>query len=414
MRKKVLVADDSVFNRERLTALLEDHYDVSVVNDGQSCLEALAASTYDILLLDIKMPAVGGIEVLAHLVDHETHNLPVIVVSESKNIDDICNAFELGAVDYIYSQFTQDELLVRIETQLALAQHSLNMERQLQLATDSLEEKNEQLDEANHLLLQSEKLASLGLLAAGVAHEINNPVGYVSSNLDSLKEYITDLLKLLDAYGTLESKLGENDLLKPIRQLKHELDIEYLLDDLQQLISESITGVSTIKTIVADLKAFSRKDEKQKETVDIHQCIESALNIARNELKYHVAVEKDYSTLPLVHCNPNQLSQVFLNLLVNSAQAITDKGHIFIQTKMAGQDSIELRIRDNGCGIEAANLETIFKPFYTTKTEDKGTGLGLALSQQIIQEHGGNISVKSVVNQGTEFIISLPLMTDNG
>ncbi|GAB4345217.1 MAG: hypothetical protein Kow006_02130 [Gammaproteobacteria bacterium] len=273
-----------------------------------------------------------------------------------------------------------------------------------------LEELNERLEEAQNQLLQSEKLASIGQLAAGVAHEINNPIGYVNSNLSTLRGYMGDFLSLLDRYQELEEALEDKaqDLLAPLRRFKEEIDLDYLREDSLQLMDECDEGITRVKKIVQDLKDFSRVDSGDWEWADLHVGLETTLNVVWNEIKYKAEVEKQYGELPNVRCMPSQINQVFMNLLVNAAQAMEERGTITIRTRAEGGQAL-IEVEDTGKGMPPEVKRKIFDPFFTTKPVGKGTGLGLSLSYGIIQKHGGSIEVESEPGKGTRFRISLPI-----
>ncbi len=271
----------------------------------------------------------------------------------------------------------------------------------------------QQLQEAQTQLLQSEKMASIGQLAAGVAHEINNPVGYVSSNLGSLQKYIEDLFTVLHAYEAVE-QLAEPDklVLENIQSIKKKVDIGFLETDITDLIKESLSGVRRVREIVQDLKDFSHVDEAEWQVVDLHKGLDSTLNIAHNEIKYKATVIKEYGDIPPMECLASQLNQVFMNLLVNAAQAIENQGIITLRTGMK-DDWVWVEISDNGKGIPQENINRIFEPFFTTKPVGKGTGLGLSLSYGIIKKHGGRCEVHSEIGQGTSFKVWLPVSQGN-
>ncbi|MEW5890634.1 MAG: ATP-binding protein [Pseudomonadota bacterium] len=263
------------------------------------------------------------------------------------------------------------------------------------------------LEEAHHQLLQSEKLASIGQLAAGVAHEINNPIGFVNSNIGSLDHYVSDLTRLIAAYEDAERAMAQPDVQR-IAAIKREIDLEFLKEDVRQLITESREGLDRVKKIVQDLKDFSRVGEADKQWADLHKCLDSTLNVVWNELKYKAEVVKEYGQLPEVECVPSQLNQVFMNLLVNAAQAISEFGKITIRTGAEG-GWVWVAVTDTGSGIAPENLTRIFDPFFTTKPVGKGTGLGLSVSYNIVQKHGGRIEVESEPGRGTTFRVWLPL-----
>ena len=267
-------------------------------------------------------------------------------------------------------------------------------------------------------LLHSEKMASIGQLAAGVAHEINNPTGFVSSNLKTLAEYIQDLSDLTKEYRKLVETLKQNpdlyssqidvsEQIKHIGALEDKVKLDFVLKDILELIEESIEGAERIRKIVLDLKDFAHPGDDKPKLADINQNMDSTINVVWNELKYKADVAKDYGDLPQVQCYPQLLNQVFMNLLVNAAQSIEKRGEIKIKTR-ANNGYVEIMISDSGSGIPKKNLPRIFDPFFTTKKIGKGTGLGLNVAYNIIKKHQGEIDVKSDVGKGTMFIIRIP------
>jgi len=267
-------------------------------------------------------------------------------------------------------------------------------------------------------LTQTDKLASIGQLAAGIAHEINNPVGYVTSNLNSLEEYLSDIGKLIELDQTLIKRLNEITLpealakmTENIHEYARKIDLDFLREDMDGLIKDCIDGLDRIKKIVIDLKDFAHPGKKDIEPVDVNACIETTLSVGANELKYKTTVYKDLNVVPLINGIPQQLNQVFLNILVNAAQAIETTGEIRIKT-WQGNNDIFLTISDTGCGIDPENISKIFDPFFTTKEVGKGTGLGMNIAYNIIQQHGGSIAVESEKGKGTTFTIILPVPED--
>ncbi len=295
----------------------------------------------------------------------------------------------------------------------------------LRAAVTQIRSKNEKLEDALHRLrdsqahiLQSEKMASIGQLAAGVAHEINNPTGFVSSNLKTLTGYVGNMLELLFSYRELASLVegrrnaveDEARRLSAIRKVEKEIDLEFLQEDILDLIRESREGMDRIKKIVMDLKDFAHPEDEEKKFADLNACIDSTLNIVWNEIKYKADLKKHYDDIPPLFCFPRQLNQVIMNLLVNASQAIEDHGTIDVSTRYEN-GNIQLVVKDNGAGIPAKHLTKIFDPFFTTKPVGKGTGLGLHLVYSIVKKHGGSIQVRSEVGKGTEFQITLPAET---
>ncbi|MCD6580520.1 MAG: PAS domain S-box protein [Desulfuromusa sp.] len=276
----------------------------------------------------------------------------------------------------------------------------------VQMAT-TLEFVNAELKSTQSQMLQREKMASIGQLAAGVAHEINNPIGFVSSNLRSLDKYIKKLTSYL---GLLEKNIKEKapDIWQEIKPERKKLKIDFLLEDCDDLIVESLDGSERVRKIVQNLKTFSRVDQAEEQLADLNECLESTIAIVWNEIKYKATLEKDLAELPDLYCSPQELSQVFTNILVNAAQAIEKDGLIKIRSWLE-DDSIFISIQDNGSGIATENLEKIFEPFFTTKEVGEGTGLGMSISYEIVKKHGGGILIDSELGKGTTFTISLPL-----
>jgi signal transduction histidine kinase len=267
---------------------------------------------------------------------------------------------------------------------------------------------NARLNEAQSQLLQSEKMASIGQLAAGVAHEINNPVGYVNSNIGTLQQYVNDLFRLMTVYEQAEAALpADSPIRAELGVYRQAIDINFLREDTLNLVKESQEGLTRVRKIVQDLKEFSHVDRAEWQETDLHQGLDSTLNIVNNELKYKAEVVKEYGQLPPVQCIPSQLNQVFMNLLVNAAQAIEKRGTITIRTG-AEDDGVYVEISDTGKGMTPEVQKRIFEPFFTTKPVGKGTGLGLSLSYGIVQKHHGRIEVSSVPGQGTTFRIRVP------
>jgi len=282
--------------------------------------------------------------------------------------------------------------------------------RQQMMIADNLAQQrvlNKRLEEANNQLLQSEKMASIGQLAAGIAHELNNPIGFVHSNLGTLDGYIRDLMAIIDAYA--EGNSEECPRHKEIQLLCEERDFDFIRDDIFKLLAESKDGLSRVRKIVQDLRTFSRVGEQEWQEADLHEGLDSTLNIVWNELKYKCEVVKDYGDLPPVYCLISQLNQVFMNLLVNAGHAIAEKGTITIRTRRLDDEQVSVEISDTGSGIAPENLNRIFEPFFTTKPVGKGTGLGLSLAYGIIQRHNGKITVDSSLGHGTTFRVILPV-----
>ena len=355
-------------------------------------------------LIDADGKPVGAVETLQDFTERRIAEYKLI---ESK-----------AEVENLYATRTEQlrEATQELEEDIARREQA---EAKLTRQLAELSALHDELKQTQRQLVQSEKLASIGQLAAGVAHEINNPIGFVQSNLGSLERYFQQLMKLLEGYQEGEALLGANSdactgsiaWLQQIREIRNDIELDYLKEDIPALLRESTEGIVRVKKIVADLKDFSRIDIKNEwEWADLRTGLDSTLNVVSNEIKYRADVVKDYGDLPQVRCLPSQLNQVFMNLLVNAAQATPEntRGTITLRcgTESAG---VWVEVSDTGTGIPAENLKRIFDPFFTTKPVGKGTGLGLSLAYGIVQKHGGLIDVMSEFGVGTTFRISLPI-----
>ncbi|MBI4743019.1 MAG: PAS domain S-box protein [Betaproteobacteria bacterium] len=312
------------------------------------------------------------------------------------------------------------DITERKTQQLMLAD---NLDRQQQL--------NKRLEEAHNQLLQAEKMASIGQLAAGVAHELNNPIGFVHSNLGTLDGYLHDLMEIIGAYEKAAGESGKNanhgnsgappspgdpggsgetrPRFEAVHRIMEERDFDFLRGDIFNLLAESKEGLGRVRKIVQDLKSFSRVGEQEWQEADLHRGIDSTLNIVWNELKYKCKIVKEYGEIPHIYCLISQLNQVFMNLLVNAGHAIETQGTITIRTRRHGDDAVCIEFGDTGRGIAPEHINRIFEPFFTTKPVGKGTGLGLSLSYSIIERHRGRIEVESRVGEGSTFRLVLPV-----
>jgi signal transduction histidine kinase len=268
-----------------------------------------------------------------------------------------------------------------------------------------LNEVNAKLADTRAQLLQSDKMAAIGVLSAGVAHEINNPVGFVASNINILSDWNMELIQLIES---MDHEIKRDALLtEAIAVYKNQCDFDYVKEEMPLLLQQTKEGLSRVRSIVADLKGFVHIDESVWEKVDLRQTIRSTLNIVNNELKFKAEVELDFDDIPLVECLPSQISQVLMNIVVNAAQSIERKGVITITTRHQGA-MVCIKISDTGVGISKENLRRMFDPFFTTKPVGKGTGLGLSVSYGIIESHHGRIEVDSQEGKGSNFYIWLP------
>ncbi len=310
----------------------------------------------------------------------------------------------------------QAEALLR-QREEELQRHREHLEEQVQSRTAKLLRTTQELEKRQVQLIHSERMASLGLIASGVAHEINNPLGYITSNLATLTQYVSVFTQLLRLYQELEAALGPDrppptaELLARIHALREQEDLEYLLGDVDDLLNDSREGAQRVKEIIHNLRSFVREDSGRQQLVDVNKELAATLKLVWNELKYRCEVRCDYNEVPPVLGNPTQLNQVFTNLLLNAAQAIPERGEIRITTAHEAGEVL-VHIADTGHGMTPEVLSKLFTPFFTTRPAGKGTGLGLSISQDIVTRHQGRIEVRSQPGEGSTFTIRLPVARD--
>jgi len=419
----ILIVDDQPSSLRLLTNLLTDHgYEVRSAINGVAALKTVQAVLPDLVLLDITMPQMNGYEVCQQLkADPKTCDIPVIFISALDDSFDKVKAFSVGGIDYITKPFHVEEVLARIENRLG----NIRLQKQLQLSEAREREKSQKLAQALQRIqnaqcqFHSEKMSSLGRLVAGVAHEINNPIGFIFSNLHHATEYIRELLRLLDLY---QQAFPEATPL--LREEIQTIDLEFIKSDLPKLLESMKVGSERISQLVQSLRLFSRLDEAKIKAIDIHEGIESTLIILQHRLKLYpnyceIQVVKDYADLPAIECFPGPINQVFMNIISNAIDALEERLEvqglypnpmIKIRTIRLDQERVAISITDNGGGITEMVQQLLFDPFFTTKPVGKGTGLGLSISYQIIvEQHHGKLYCNSQLDQGTEFVIELPI-----
>ncbi|MCP4720365.1 MAG: response regulator [Desulfobacteraceae bacterium] len=419
---KILIAEDDFVSRLLVKkAVTKIGHEVIVTENGKQAWEAFEEHEPDMVISDWMMPEMDGLELCRRIRKSHKKNYSYIMLLTAKDTTtDLVEVFDAGADDYIIKPFKPDELRSRIKSgeriSLLESQHH-ELQEVLLVKNKKLDEALKNLKETQAQAMQSEKMASIGQLAAGVAHEINNPIGFVSSNLEALSDYLKDYNTLLSNYQSMADALGKAGVnsmaqtvkahLETILQCEKDIEIAYLKDDIPDLLKDCIEGTDRVGKIVADLKNFAHPGNDKQMLMDINKGLESTLNVVANEVKYKAIVKKDFGQIPLVEAWPQKLNQVFMNILVNAAQAILEKGEISIHTFAQGPD-VKIAISDTGSGIAPENLSKIFDPFFTTKAVGKGTGLGMNIAYNIIKEHKGNIEVQSEMGQGSCFTITLP------
>lgn len=362
------------------------------VDQTTECVPSLA-------ILDLNLKDGHTIELLNSAASDAA--FPTIIMTSFGSEQVAVEAIKRGALDYIVKS---PDAFAAIGSTVAGAL------REWQLMQDK-KRMEMQLKESQALIIQQEKMASIGQLAAGVAHEINNPIGYITSNLNSLSRYADKLVQFLDLQEQTLENCSDQATKTAIIEQKRQLKLDFVLKDLRELIAESLEGSKRVAKIVQDLKSFSRSEGNEAICCDLNECIKSTINVVKNEIKYVADLVLQFGDIPPVICRPQQISQVVMNLLVNAAQAIAEKGVITLATTQ-NSEWIEITVSDSGSGIPPELIEKVFEPFFTTKETGKGTGLGLAISADIVRKHGGDLLVRSELGKGTTFTVRLPLAVE--
>ncbi|MBN3879482.1 MULTISPECIES: sensor histidine kinase [unclassified Nostoc] len=410
----ILIVDDNPTNLSVLCeALNSEGFRFRVAIDGESAIAQAERNQPELILLDIQMPGIDGFETCRRLkANPVTQNIPIIFTTALADTESKTKGFSLGAVDYIPKPFAQEEVIARVRVHLQLKQLTESLEQQVN-------DRTKDLQKAQVQLVQQEKLSTLGELIAGIGHEINNPINFISSNIPPLQEYITAVTELLLLY--------EQEYPNPTGKITNtieNLDLKFVLEDMGKILNSLQIGSERIQNLSNSLRNFSRSDSDAKIPADLHQGLDSTLVILQHRLKANgdlpgIEVIKIYGILPEVNCYLGQMNQVFMNILANAIDALDEAimegkksnliPQIKITTEIDSEKLVIIQIADNGIGIPEQLKKRLFEPLFTTKTVGKGTGLGLSIAYQIVVEkHNGILEVNSQPGIGTEFIIKIP------
>lgn len=406
--QRILVVDDEAIVRTIFSSFLEDKYPCDTASSSDEALALLAKTTYALVMSDIQMPGRNGVELLREIRSRYP-DTAVIMVSGIDRPQRIRDALHQGAVDYLTKPcdmdvlgFSVDRALERRELMLTTRSYRADLERQnLELASSKA-----QLERLQAQIVHSEKMAGLGQLAAGVAHELNNPAGFIYGNMDLIRGYLGRLELMLSIYERVNLPAADA---AELAITKLEIGYDKLLPDLRSMIADCVEGAERIRDVVKNLRLFSRLDDGEFKRIDLHENIDSTIRLLSGYYgSGRIRLVREYGELPLVNCYAGQLNQVWTNLLVNAAQAIKNTGEVKISSRVAGTAAV-ITISDTGGGIDPVHLRKIFDPFFTTKPVGEGTGLGLSISYGIIEKHGGTIKAESVPGAGTTFRVSIPI-----
>lgn len=425
---RFLIVDDEKFNlvmaKDIIQTKLEDQ-EILLCQSPEDVMSMLDQHDIDIVLLDIMMPRLNGIEILKEIRSKDEYkDIQILMFTGVSDKESFRICFENGANDFITKPINIIEFTARVKAAIN-AKKNVQMLRNMFNKTaeqyNELQEANRNLKNMQEQMVQHEKLASLGEMAAGVAHEINNPIGFVSSNLETMEKYIIRIKEILTHYRKIldmvaDDSVSRQELLqekKLLAENEKKQKVNMILEDLDPVIAESKDGVERVAKIVRSLRNFARTGlEDDVALNDLNQIVEEALLIVRNEVKYAANVEKQLAELPEIRCDKGQIGQVLVNIFANAAQAIKSQkrnnlGQIKVETYLDGS-YLTCTITDDGPGIPPEYIGKIFDPFFTTKGVGSGTGLGLSIAYGIIKKYGGDLSVESEIGKGTAFTFKIP------
>ncbi|MCA1634881.1 MAG: response regulator [Acidobacteria bacterium] len=408
--RSILIVDDEESVRWLFSDCLGARYFCTTAANAEEALAHLAREPFALLLADVNMPGLSGIELLRHVIARHP-DTAVIMISGIDRTQRVLDAVRIGASDYLVKPIDLHVLEMSVERALerrALLRDARCSKQDLERRNSELARRKTELERLQAQIVHSEKMASLGQLAAGVAHELNTPAGFIYGNMGVLSEAVDSIERLLTLYDS--AALPEN-VRAQVGALNEEINYANTFANLHSIIADCREGADRIRSVVQNLRTFSRHDEAEFRKVDIHEGIDSTVRLlSRYYGQGRVELRREYGALPLVDCYAGQLNQVWMNLLANAAQAVekTGDGEVCVHTSVEKQ-TVMVTVSDTGCGIEPTHLRKIFDPFFTTKPVGEGTGLGLSVTHAIVERHGGFIRVRSRPGHGTTFVVGLPV-----
>lgn|SRR5215207_798061 len=406
--KRILIVDDEAPLRDLYAECLGDRYPCVTAADAREALHCLSSEPFALVISDVNMPGLSGVELLRKIREN-FQDIAVIVVSGIDRTQRVLDTMRLGASDYLLKPCDLGVLELSVERALerrALLRDARRYKQDLERRNAELAQRQAELKHLQAQIVHNEKMVGLGQLAAGVAHELNNPAGFIYGNMEVLRECAAGLERLLGFYdeSALPSAVSEGAAL-----LKREIDYENTLADLRTIIEDCASGAERIRDVVQNLRTFSRLDEAEFKKVDIHEGLDSTIRLlTRYYAPGHIKLVRDYGELPPVDCYAGQLNQTWMNLLANAAQSAARGGEVRVRTRLDGE-AVVVSVSDTGPGIAAEHIDKIFDPFFTTKPVGEGTGLGLSITYGIVERHGGTIRVESRPGEGATFTVVLPV-----
>lgn len=408
-KEHILIVDDSPTVRKVFAKHLAPRYNCFETASVSEALAHLTKAEFALVIADVILPGLSGVELLRKIIENYPYTA-VIMVSGVDQPQRALDAMRLGAFDYLIKPCDLEVLELTVERALEKRTLMLNARQykiDLEVRNNELARGKAELERLQSQIVHSEKMASLGQLAAGIAHELNNPVGFIYGNMDFLSQCISGVIKLLDYYD--EAEVNES-VATGAALIKEQIGYQFLLKDINSIITDCHEGAQRIRDIVQNLRTFSRLDEAEFKKTDVHEGIDSTIRLlSRYFSADNIKLIRDYGNLPPIDAFAGQLNQVWMNLLVNAAQAFNPNGGEIRVITRADEKTVSVAVSDTGSGIASEHLNRIFDPFFTTKPVGEGTGLGLSISFGIVERHGGTISVKTELNEGTTFTVRLPI-----